>query len=431
MQPFSKVDYYKVSPDGKYAVYRADPDVDNVYETFVVPINGGTPQKLDGVQFSSFTISPDSKYIVYQYSGLYSILITGGTPQLLTDLFLTPGVTPYVVSFDSNYVVFLSSEGFGSPNEIYSVPITGGTPQKLNGDLGSVYGNVFGDFVISQDSSRVVYLANQEEIDVLELFSVPITGGVSQKLNGTLVSGGDVRGSAPPRAPYHISSDSSMVVYLADQETDGVVDLYSVSLNGGSSPKLNAVPNVYKIDITPDGNRVIYMSGSDIYSVPITGGTLVKLNVFSGGDNSGVSKYRILSDISRVIYYGKSEIYDDMYSLFSVPLVGGATPQKLTDDLEGFSGNFNITPNSNYVVYQVDQDTTDMDELYRVHVDGGVIEKLNNTLDADADVYSDFTIASNSNQIVYRAGQPESADGMIELFVTSSEFEIFLPLVLK
>ena len=494
MQPFSKVEHYIVSPDGQHVVYRADPETDNLYETFLVPMRGGDAQSLDFYIYT-VTFSPDSKYIIgsdNSLGGLYSVPVAGGVPIHLTDL-----ATRGYISPDSNYVVFLSGVGLGGVYELYSVPITGGTPVKLNSDLvsgGSVQWDIgiSDNFFIAPDSSRVVYLADQEIDNVWELFSVPITGGTPQKLNDTLVPGGDVLPSVSPREPYHISSDGSRVVYKADQDIDGVTDLYSVPIAGGSSQKLNADPNVSKIDITPDGSRVMYMSGSDIYSVPIaggtsqllnsglgagyneidrayynqyvvspdsnhviflgcqqpsscdgssifdiysvpiTGGTPVKLNDFPGGDNSGVSGYRISPDSSRVIYYAwKSEIDDDVYSLFSVPLVGGSTPQKLTDDLDGFSGKFKIDPNSSSVIYHIDQDTTDMDELYRIPITGGASEKLNGSLDADADVYGDFTIASNSNHIVYRAGQPESADGMIELFVTFDQFEIFLPIVLK
>jgi hypothetical protein len=54
--------------------------------------------------------------------------------------------------------------------ELYSVPLDGGAaPVKLNGALVSG-SNIYSDFQISPDSSRVVYLADQETDDVDELF---------------------------------------------------------------------------------------------------------------------------------------------------------------------------------------------------------------------------------------------------------------------
>ena len=90
---------------------------------------------------------------------------------------------------------------------------------KLNGALVSG-GNVTGFFKISPDSSRVVYRADQQTNDVIELYSVPLVGGSETKLNGALVSGGEV-------FDFQISPDSSRVVYKADQQTNEVVEFYS------------------------------------------------------------------------------------------------------------------------------------------------------------------------------------------------------------
>ena len=77
------------------------------------------------------------------------------------------------------------------------------------------------DFQISPDSSRLVYLANQDTEGVSELYSVPLAGGTVTKLNDPLVTNVNlIRGQ--------ISPDSSRVVYLADQDTDGVYELYGV-----------------------------------------------------------------------------------------------------------------------------------------------------------------------------------------------------------
>ena len=68
--------------------------------------------------------------------------------------------------------------------------------------------------VISPDAARVVYVADQQTDDVVEVFSVPIGGGTATRLNGPLTAGGDVLGNSPA-----ISPDSDRVAYIADQET--------------------------------------------------------------------------------------------------------------------------------------------------------------------------------------------------------------------
>ena len=70
------------------------------------------------------------------------------------------------------------------------MPIGGGAIVKLNSLL-PAGGNV-ADFVISPDAARVVYLADQRTDEVRELFSVPLGGGPVTQLNGPLTVGGNV-----------------------------------------------------------------------------------------------------------------------------------------------------------------------------------------------------------------------------------------------
>jgi hypothetical protein len=69
----------------------------------------------------------------------------------------------------------------------------------------------------------VVYLADQETDELFELYSVPLGGGTVVKLNAPLVTGGDI-------VDFSISPDSNHVVYLADQDADEVFELYGVDL---------------------------------------------------------------------------------------------------------------------------------------------------------------------------------------------------------
>jgi hypothetical protein len=87
-------------------------------------------------------------------------------------------------------------------------------------------------FQISPDGSRVIYRADQNTDGVDELFSVPIAGGTATRLNQPLVAGRAV-------LAFAISPDSSRVVYSADQVIDDVVELFSVPLAGGPAIKLN------------------------------------------------------------------------------------------------------------------------------------------------------------------------------------------------
>jgi Tol biopolymer transport system component len=81
-------------------------------------------------------------------------------------------------------------------------------------------------FVISPDSSRVLYQADQDNLGVFELYIVPIRGPAEGvKLNAPLIAGGRIY-------ERRISPDSSRVVYVADQQIRGVYELYRVPLGG-------------------------------------------------------------------------------------------------------------------------------------------------------------------------------------------------------
>ena len=105
----------------------------------------------------------------------------------------------------------------------------------------------------------MVYKADQETATVSELYSVPIGGPAAAglKLNGAMVAGGNV-------GLFLISPDSSRVVYWADQQTATVFELYSVPLGGPAAAgvKLNgalvAGGNVVGFQISPDSSRVVY-----------------------------------------------------------------------------------------------------------------------------------------------------------------------------
>lgn len=60
---FGDVRSFQISPDGRYAVYLADQDTDEVFELYSVALSGGAPVRLNpllpvGRNVESFQISP-------------------------------------------------------------------------------------------------------------------------------------------------------------------------------------------------------------------------------------------------------------------------------------------------------------------------------------------------------------------------------------
>lgn len=515
----NSIEYYEISPDGSTVVYIADRDNDDVFELYSVPVTGGTNAKLNGalvaggdVSFGSgkrFQISTNSQTVVYladqEIDGtpeLYSVPISGGSVTKLNGTLAgTDGVRTFKISPNGQTVVYVADELDNFDDELYSVPIGGGTSTKISqADLG--IGDVHSNFHISPDSLWVVYVANADDSSDDELYSVPIGGGTINKLNGTLVSGGDVL----PNKVF-VSSDSQRVVYVADQDTNFVEEVYSTPIGGGPSVKLNANlssnnDDVDRVFISPDGQWVVYVAGNftnqfyELFSVPIGGGTAVKLNGsdidndFDGSLRNGVN---IGPESERVFYVVNTTNFSTLIpELFTVPIDGSEEPTNIssvpvtgrnTSSFAGVIDRFVITslilkavfmaalsgsnnvnqlfitclfvaggrntdvttirlngelisggnvthtmlsPDGVNAIYRADQDTNDVFELYSVPVDGnGFVKKLNGELIPNGDVVFDRTtdnsssfngiqVSSDGLRVVYMADQ--DTDGIFELY---------------
>lgn len=155
-----------------------------------------------------------------------------------------------VISPDGSRVLFIADGG------LYSVQIGGGAaPVKLN-TAGSVFHTAkpflinnkkSPGFSISPDSSRVMYVADQDTGGVSELFSVPIEGGEPTKLNGPMATEGDILPTFklfsflrnPVVSVPIFSPGGNRVVYRADQDVDGVAELYVSTFDSVSDVSLD------------------------------------------------------------------------------------------------------------------------------------------------------------------------------------------------
>jgi hypothetical protein len=269
--------------DGVCGALDNCPDTSNSNQRMIGKLNGAL---VNGGDVNKVLVSPDGTRVVYladlevnERWELYSVRIGGGAPTKLNGPLVSAGdVATFALAPDGVNVVYRADQEVDQQVEIYSVPIGGGPAVKLNGPL--VYPNEVVTFVLSADGTRVVYSAYQDMAGQLELYSVPIGGGTAIKLNAPMVSGGDVY--APfVYAPvgFSASPDSTRVVYLADQQKDEQFELYSVPIDGGTPVKLNGpmlFGDVTSFAVTPDSATVVFLSDDqesnvqiDVYSVPM------------------------------------------------------------------------------------------------------------------------------------------------------------------
>jgi hypothetical protein len=287
----------------------------------------------------SYLIHPASDRVIAGFTqGIYSVPIDGGPGTiLLSGPYPYPydrgvghpfygGREPVLLSPDASRVVFISDQGTDEVFELYSVPVDGGAPEvKLNGPL-TASGDVY-QFAISPDSSHVVYRADQMSNDVYELFSVPIQGGEALRINEPFVTGGDI-GDQVDSSCFLISPDSSGVAYRADQNTDGIQELFSV---------------------------------------PIDGGPALRLNPSFPGPNNDVS-FGLLACRGQLVYSSDQEV-NAREELFTVPIDGNGAARKLSGTMttDGDVQTFPpaaISADGAFVVYMADQDTNGVNELF-------------------------------------------------------------------
>jgi Tol biopolymer transport system component len=270
---------------------------------------------------------------------------------------------------------------------------------------------------------RVVYRADQQTNDVLELYSAPIDGSApAVKLNGALAAGGDVQ------AEFRISADGTRVLYRADQTTTGITELFCAPIDG-SQPAVALTPGQglsfpLWYEFSPDGGSVVYVDDRDtpgvreLYRVASTGGATVKLSgaLVAGGNvtawTSYVRPFSISADSSRVAFLADQNA-DEVFELFGAPLDGSASAVRLSPPLGGARDvmSFLVSPDSARVVFLADR-TDERFELFSAPLDGSAAAlKLNGTLPTGGDVagWADgepsFRITPRGTRVVYRADE--------------------------
>ena len=389
------VESWRFTSDGSRVAYWADAEEDGRTEVYSVSIADGSWVKLNpelvGIGSTGGAIAQDHVVFIASerldtfgtFFDLFGVPATGGSPTTLDEsLDAGEDVHQVLARADLDRVLYLANQDSVEVEDLYSVSADGGTPIKLDPTL-ATNGNVLADGLqFSPDGNYVLYAADQDQDSVVEIYRVPTLGGTATKLNAPLALGGDVTAGSQRFGP-----DGSQVIYRADQNADEVFEVFSVPSTGGSPVRLNG-PLVDGGDVrqqglqfSPDGTRVLYLADQDtdsvieLYSVLTSGESLVKLSgpLTAGGD---VADDPIFSpDGSRVLYRADQDV-DDQLDLYCVPSAGG-TSIRLNETLvpDGDVVRAAFTPAGDQVVYLADQDTDGVFELFAVPIDGGACAK--------------------------------------------------------
>ena len=440
-----KVFSFVMDPLGANVVFCADKDTNDKLELFSVPADGSSaPVKLSG-PFSSngdiqhialfqtplYAITPDGERVVFvaDPNGVTQEIFSAPIDGSAAPVKLSPSVVgdknvsilcPFQISADGTRVVYQADHDTDGVFEIYSVPVDASSSAvKLNAALPGGGQVITGEFRISADSSRVVFLADQDVNDVFELYSAPLDGSASAvKISGALVSGGEVlRG-------FVISPDGSRVVYRADQSVDGAVQLYSVLVDGSQAPDLIGGAGIVdrtalSFVISLDGNDVVYVADQDsletyeLYAVPIDGSAqAVDLGGAFPAQADVVASVQITPDSDKVVFVADLSV-DDRFDLLSVVMDGSSAPVTLQAGMtNGDVRTFELRSSGTQVVYLADLNIDEVFELYQVPVGGGASVSIHSSLSSGREVLSGFQVSDD--RVLYVADQRQ--DDVFELF---------------
>jgi hypothetical protein len=124
---------------------------------------------------------------------------------------------------------------------------------------------------LTPDAARILYLADGDGDGFLQLFGVPTDGSaLPVELSGVMTPGGGVGYFA---TCFQITANGERVVYQANQDTNDVWELYSAPTDGSAPAiKLNdALVRVATfslgldgVHLSPLGDRVVYLADRDV-----------------------------------------------------------------------------------------------------------------------------------------------------------------------
>ena len=327
----------EVSADFSRIVYLADATVNDRFEVWSVGTTSGTPIQLNGAlvaggDVGTFAVAPVGNLVAYvadqQEDGTSELYVVandgvGGADKVNAPLADGEQITG--ASWFPGGAHLLYGKQTGGDVAFWAVEPDGDNPVQLSGAMVDGGGIVAG--AVSAD--WLVYVADQQQDERFELYSVPVTGGSVGKLNPALPDGADVRSDPPPQ----ITPDGIWVIYAADAADSGHVNLYRVSIAGGPSTPLSPTTtgntsssSIRGFAISEDSSRVAFtrdfratlISGPnvDLYSSPIVNPAPVRMdNCVTGGRN--VYKTPVVSPADpEVVFYIADQDVDEQFDLY-------------------------------------------------------------------------------------------------------------------
>lgn len=437
LQPNQSLSNYRVSADGKYAVYKIsslDVNYNESVQLFSVNLAANDRKALtpviggDGKTFGEYQITPDSQYVVYNASleadaffraELYSIPIGATSQNQRKNIGNIPAsfdgdIFNFYISPDSRHVVYQTSDenaAYESFRILYRVAPTGGattqlTPRVADGEAENV--------IFTPDSSRIVYQFDSPATDGNTIYQSVSISGTGRKTLTNETSGG----SDPA-----ITSDSLRLVFTADfsPENDNIYEtaLHSITLSGSEARKQlsKSGEDVSTFRLAKDYPVAVYafkLANDPGYSPTAFGFAVADKSYESVSYNTGKEldsyNYAISPNNSSLIYIAGGYGASQLYSLTFQNNAGFEKQLSVAPASAGpFTGisDFKIAPNGARVVFRATQGSAYTPDLYSVAISNNPLAVKLDTLAAETGANaSDYGVGSyfitpNSARVIF------------------------------
>lgn len=415
------------SSDLRHIAFIADAFVNTFNQLFVADTENGNllelaPNLAPFGNLFLFEWAPDGSRVAYLGESetvgaidLITVRVDGtGTARINTPFVAGQFVSRLAWSPDSTRIAYAANQDSMTTRELYVGPADGSTTGiRVSGPMvpGGALASDFVSFAWSPDSSRIAYRADQDIDGLVELFVSTPDGVSNVRVSGALNANLEQFEWAP---------NSARIAYMADQDSLLQIELYTVLPDGTDGLRVSAAPmpnsNVTAFEWSPVSNRIVYRADQDvlnqqwIYSVAPTGGTVITLSPTVV--NQGVGEFAVAPDGSRVGYLARQ---DSIFNpeLYTVRL-DGTQNLRVSEDfmVDGFVESFLWNPNSASIAYRANIDNQN---VFEVHVTGAMGDSVRVTgpSQSNQSVIS-YDWSSDGSTVVYIA--PQAATGVAELY---------------
>jgi len=375
-----------VSTDGTWVAYVADQDTDDVFELYVVSVDktdSDNPVKISGDPMAG-------NGIMEKASGRYAFQWAPDTSRVA---YLADQTTANVIELYSN-----TPDGSSSTTRRLSVmPAT-------NRDVE--------DFAWSpnlDNHRRIAYLADEQIVDVIELYTTAPDQTLSVKINDGLIPGGNV-------TDFEWAPDASRIAFIADKINDDVFQLYTTFPTTTSdtlvSGSLALTSDVLNFRWSPSAARLAYLVQTvapdfQLLATPNDAGPSTSIS--SDIEDGEKSNYGWSPDGSLIAFIADEDILDQ-FELYTSDPADAATKTQVSENpvSGGDVKAFKWAPNETElrIAYTADQETNDKIEFYTTTPPPSInVEKVSGTPFAGDKVENDFKWSPDSSLIAYRADQ--------------------------